>query len=439
MVTVENLEVRHGEHTAVTRKARNRQAGGQGQAAYAVASQPKQSQDESRAETEDQSSVHITARTDDGRRVQFRHDEIRDYHDNIRIDYGYAMTIASAQGLTVDRAFLLVDDRPSRETIYPAATRHREGIDVYVNRSPLVVDIADGRTEEEADMPVTDSDIRAYLAERWSRSQPKEAALDYIADGAWRDVAEGLRAGIGNGASRQQGAEHEVPGEGQPEAAEARAAANDNAIVRIAQDIRHAVNGWRHGAAVDAFAAERAHVLATWDELRERARAEGEAVALSPVFRETPPPPRRALMKQAAMFNGKPQVFERLLAERAGIGHGEIEELGQVHARAGRYLRSVKARAAHAARQHAPAEVAGIGETVTAEDRRHCRRGSCRGSPRRACLTPARPRRARPRRPQLTRRPEAARPDWRALYRDLQHDWNNLVARAQESGPAAAP
>ena len=43
-------------------------------------------------------SVHITARTDDGRVVSFRHDEIRDYHDNIRIDYGYAMTIASAQG-----------------------------------------------------------------------------------------------------------------------------------------------------------------------------------------------------------------------------------------------------------------------------------------------------------------------------------------------------
>ena len=39
--------------------------------------------------------------------VSFRHDEIRDFHDNIRIDYGYAMTIASAQGLTVDRAFLL--------------------------------------------------------------------------------------------------------------------------------------------------------------------------------------------------------------------------------------------------------------------------------------------------------------------------------------------
>ena len=65
--------------------------------------------------------VEITARTDDGRKVKFRHDEIRDWYGNIRLDHGYALTIASAQGLTVDRAFLLADARPARETIYPAA------------------------------------------------------------------------------------------------------------------------------------------------------------------------------------------------------------------------------------------------------------------------------------------------------------------------------
>ena len=100
------------------------------------------------------------------------------------------LTIASAQGLTVDRAFLLVDDRPARETIYPAATRHREALDIYVNRSPIAFDIAEHRPEVQADMPVTDSDVRAYLAERWSRSQPKEAALDYVSEGAWRNPSE---------------------------------------------------------------------------------------------------------------------------------------------------------------------------------------------------------------------------------------------------------
>ena len=438
VVTVENLEVRHGEHAAVSRKARNRQAGGREQAAYAVASQPKQSQDESRAETEDQSSVHITARTDDGRRVTFRHDEIRDYHDNIRIDYGYAMTIASAQGLTVDRAFLLVDDRPSRETIYPAATRHREGIDVYVNRSPLVVDIVDGRTEDQADMPVTDSDISAYLAERWSRSQPKEAALDYITEGAWRDANEGARVGIGDGAIQPRGAERKGSGEGQLETREAHAAANDNAIVRIAQDIRHAVNGWRHGAAVDAFAAERAELLAAWGELRERVRAEGDAVALSPVFRETLDR-HGALMKKAATFSGKPQVFERLLAERAGIGQGEIEELSQVHARAGRYLRSVRARAAHAARQDARVEVEGIVEVAAAETAATVAETADEASAEAAAeavreeLASPGPAGARPPATASAAPQAAAEPDWRALYIDLQRDWNDLVARADDA------
>ena len=127
-------------------------------------------------------SVLIAARTEDGRAVSFRHDEIRDWYGNIRLDHGYALTITSAQGLTVDRTFLLADARPARETIYPAATRHREGLDIYVNRTPLALDIADRRADNDREAAVTDTEIRAYLAERWSRSQPKEAALDYMAD-----------------------------------------------------------------------------------------------------------------------------------------------------------------------------------------------------------------------------------------------------------------
>ena len=438
VVTVEDLEVRHEEGAAVSRKARNREAAGKGF-------------EENIGDPDSERSVHITARTDDGRRVAFRHDEIRDYHDNIRLDYGYAMTIASAQGLTVDRAFLLADDRPSRETIYPAATRHREGIDVYINHSPIVFDIADSRPEDEADMPVTDSEIRAYLAERWSRSRPKEAALDYVADGAWRDARERARlatkresqprarlgrGGIRDGGVGTAGTGHGGPGEraGQAVAPDARPAVNDNAIVRIAREIRHAVNGWRHGAAVDAFAAERAQVLAAWDELRQRASAEGEAVALSPTFCETLDR-HGALMKQAASFRAKPQVFERLLAERAGIGQGEIEEFRKQHARAGRYLRSVTARAAHRARQDAqrqdakrqdaPREEQGVVEALAAE--------AVVAGIAAPAVEPA-PEEALPPRiseAAVTGPERDAPPDWRTLYRDLQRDWNDLVVRSE--------
>ncbi len=52
--------------------------------------------------------------------------------------------------------------------------------------------------------------------------------------------------------------------------------------------------------------------------------------------------PRRR--KQAASFRARPQVIERLLAERAGIGETEIGELRNQHARAGRYLRCQRSR-----------------------------------------------------------------------------------------------
>ena len=411
VVTVEDLEVRRAEAAPVSRKARNRLAGGRTPEPDGGAPEPEY-------------SVHITARTDDGRRVTFRHDEIRDWHDNVRLDYGYAMTIASAQGLTVDRAFLLADERPARETIYPAATRHREGLDIYVNRSPLAFDIAERQPEDQADMPVTDSDVRAYLAERWSRSQPKEAALDYITDGEWRDASEGAQlraqlgqAGIGNGGSRANGSKHSGPDKGQGEAAEAIAAANDNAIVRIAREIRHAVNGWRHGAVVDAFAAERAEVLSAWDELRERTRADGDAVALSPTFRETLDR-HGALMKQARLFRARPQVFERLLVERARIGEREIEELREQHSRAGKFLRSVKARASHAARQDAPHEEPGIVEAIAAET---------------AALA-AEPTQGQPSEPATLDRGHDTEPTWEALYDRLERDWNDLVALANQDG-----
>ena len=125
--------------------------------------------------------VLITGRTDTGREVRFHHDEIRDYHGRIRLEHGYALTIASAQGLTAERVFLYADARPARQTIYPAATRHRERLDFYLDRRPLVLDIIARAPEDAAALDIADDVILAYLGERWSRGAPKAAALDYPA------------------------------------------------------------------------------------------------------------------------------------------------------------------------------------------------------------------------------------------------------------------
>ena len=153
-------------------------------------------------------------------------------------------------------------------------------------------------------------------------------------------------------------------------------------------------------------------------------------MALSPAFRETLDR-HRALMKRAASFRARPQAFERLLAERAGIGEGELEKLRNQHARAGSYLRSVTARAAHRARQDArrqdakrqdaPREEAEVVEAVAA-----------------GIATPAAgpaPEESLPPRTSEAVAPGPERdapPDWRTLYDELQRDWNGLVARAEE-------
>ena len=294
-----------------------------------------------RAEAGTEPSVLISARTEDGRAVSFRHDEIRDWYGNIRLDHGYALTITSAQGLTVDRTFLLADARPARETIYPAATRHREGLDIYVNRTPLALDIADRRADNDREVAVTDTEIRAWLAERWSRSQPKEAALDYMADGIWQDRQEN----VGEAKSRSSG-------ETQGETGKVRAAANDNALARIARDIRRTAFGWRHAQAVTSFVNGRREVLAAYEDLRERTRAEGDPVALGGAFRETLT--RHAvLLKQAAAFRARPDDFAPLLAERGGIGRKDLHAFEELHARARRHCRAATMRLVHRIKKEA--------------------------------------------------------------------------------------
>ena len=395
-------------------------------------------------------SVLISARTEDGRAVSFRHDEIRDWYGNIRLDHGYALTITSAQGLTVDRTFLLADARPARETIYPAATRHREGLDIYVNRTPLALDIADRRADNDREVAVTDTDIRAWLAERWSRSQPKEAALDYMADGVWEDHRENVR----EDRSRS-------PGEAQGEAGEVRAAANDNALARIARDVRRTAFGWRHAQTVAAFADGHRQVLAAYDDLRERTRTQGDAVALGGAFRETLN--RHAvLLKQAETFHARPDDFASLLAQRGGIARKDLDAFEDLHARARRHRRAATMRHVHRIKKEAEQEA----QQPKPELRQGelALEGGRAEAPRRAdtvtrdaggMQSPDRD--ATPAQHFDTVPPGEAedypwahaagaqedvpppdqdppKPDWYAPYEALRRDWNELIQRVQQTG-----
>ena len=405
-----------------------------------------------RGEAGTEPSVLISARTEDGRAVSFHHDEIRDWYGNIRLDHGYALTITSAQGLTVDRTFLLADAKPSRETIYPAATRHRERLDIYVNRAPLALDIADRRADNDREAAVTDTEVRAYLAERWSRSQPKEAALDYMADGIWEDRREDVR----EDRSRS-------PGEAQGEAGDIRTAANDNALARIARHVRRTAFGWRHAQTVSTFVDGRREVLAAYDDLRERTRIEGDAVALSGAYRETLT--RHAvLQKQAAAFRARPDDFASLLAERGGIARKDLDAFEELHARARRHQRAATMRHVHRIKKEAKQEAqqpkpelrqgelaleGGRAEAPGRADTMMRDTAGMQSSDRGA--TPARqvdtipPVEAEdylwafaaaaqedvpPPRPDQ----DPPRPDWYAPYEVLRRDWNELIERVRQTG-----
>ena len=432
VVTVEGIEM---QHLKVTRRA------GTGPRTQDLKGQGLEAEGRGPGEPGGELPVLIAARTDDGRKVRFRHDEIRDWYGNIRLDHGYALTVAAAQGLTVDRTFLLADDRPARETIYPAATRHREDLDIYVNRAPLVLDVAERRADSDREAPVLDGEIRAYLAERWSRSRPMEAALDYMADDAWEDRQEHI---VKEGRHRADGIDVQAPDR-------ARAAANDNALVRIARDVQRTAFVWRHGAAVDAFAAVRQEVLADWDDLRARTRAEGDAVALGDVYRETLDR-HAALLKQAAPYRARPQAYAALLAGRGGIGRGDLDEFEDLHARARRHRRAATMRQVHRTKREAErqdlapqtrkGELALGGGRAEAPAKARVVEAAAPVPPAHIDAVPppgdddhawARAAAAEEHAPPPPT-PEPPRPDWWPAYVPVVREWNALVERARQSG-----
>ncbi|WP_026608058.1 Ti-type conjugative transfer relaxase TraA [Methylocapsa acidiphila] len=70
----------------------------------------------------------MSVRTDDGRAIPF---DLKDYD---RIDHGYAATIHKAQGMTVDRAHLLVTPGLDAHGSYVALSRHRDGMELHYGR-----------------------------------------------------------------------------------------------------------------------------------------------------------------------------------------------------------------------------------------------------------------------------------------------------------------
>ena len=75
------------------------------------------------------------------------------------MEHGYAATVYKAQGVTVDRSYVLPTKHYDAHSTYVAMTRHRKSCDVFVSREAFASD--------------------KVLAETLSRNRAKEVTLDY--------------------------------------------------------------------------------------------------------------------------------------------------------------------------------------------------------------------------------------------------------------------
>ncbi|MET3889335.1 conjugative relaxase-like TrwC/TraI family protein [Bosea sp. OAE506] len=128
--------------------------------------------------------VQIKAVTGD-RTVTFDPAALADDKGRARIGWAYANSIYGSQGLTVDRAFVLLDPAFDRHDIYVAASRAREKTSLVLDTSAI-----DRRVlaERPLDRQVTDVELsarerRAWLGQRLSRSNLKLSTVAVIEAG----------------------------------------------------------------------------------------------------------------------------------------------------------------------------------------------------------------------------------------------------------------
>ena len=291
--------------------------------------------------------VEIHARSEYGDDVLFFVDELVDYHGKVRLDHGYAMTIASSQGRTVDAAFVLADDRAPRPTIYPAVTRHRDHMRLYVNRAPLVEAVRERRSEGLVESAVSDREIVAHLASRWARAGAKEAATDYLVAGR----------------------RHHAGGKG----GAAWVAANDNEGGRLrslARAIRHASDRWRYGARVSAVAGAIRDLEDEYHDLAERHAAAGGGETVSIEEFEAIARAQGDVVRRMTPFTG-PQSRWRVLWRDAGdMDVEEAEAFRTRHTEVRAWIDGVRQRKASLAAVEARAEQRYLKEAGKARETR---------------------------------------------------------------------
>mgnify|MGYP000886443478 CR=1 FL=1 len=127
------------------------------------------------------SALKIEAEVD-GRRIEFAPNDICDDQGRAHLGWAYASTVYGCQGMTVDRAAVLLDANYDRHAIHVAASRAREQTSLVIDRSAIDRLLAANQPIDKAHLPVavTDTERRALLAESLSRSTAKTTTIAVI-------------------------------------------------------------------------------------------------------------------------------------------------------------------------------------------------------------------------------------------------------------------
>ncbi len=136
---------------------------------------------------------HIAIRIDDGRSVAF---DVKDY---AHIDHGYAATIHTAQGMTVDRAYVLATPGLDNHAAYVALSRHRESValcygrDDFADQSMLVRTLSRERAKDMATDYGEADTVRAFAERRGITFRERVAEIVREAPRMARGMFDGLR------------------------------------------------------------------------------------------------------------------------------------------------------------------------------------------------------------------------------------------------------
>lgn len=122
-------------------------------------------------------AVMIEARIGE-RTVRFSTADIADEHGRAKLGWAYASTIYGAQGMTVDRAAVLLTPAFDRHDIYVATSRARKETTLIVDHARIDAEMRAGANASDAPDPAARRD---WLAERLAARHIKETTLDVAA------------------------------------------------------------------------------------------------------------------------------------------------------------------------------------------------------------------------------------------------------------------